>query len=95
MFLSTLEDPPNGIDRADACCGSQVRRLSLDSIAIKLDDDSRGLGDARRVHRGPVRQVHHGASTRSRGGHARAQWRRRRTVRLDERSQIAQLINAS
>jgi len=61
VFLSSLEDPPHGIDRADAGCGSQVRCLSLDSASVKLDDDTRGLGDARRIRRGSIRQIHHGA----------------------------------
>ena len=91
VFLSPLKDPPHGIDPADAGCGSQVRRLGLDSLSVKLDNDTRRLGDARRVRRGPIRQVHHRASTRSRGGHAGAQRRPRRTVRLNEGRQIAQL----
>ncbi len=91
MFLSPLQDPPHGIDRADAGCGSQVGCLRLDGVTIKLNDDARGLSDARCVRRWSIRQVHHGASARSRGGHARAQRRPRRTVRLNEGRQIAQL----
>ena len=66
VFLSPLQDPPHGIDRADPGGGSQLGRLRLDGISIELNDDARGLSDARCVRRWSIRQVHHGASARSR-----------------------------